>query len=96
MKNKKEITVPLLMWAIFEAVAVTLWRTKDNLFYLINFSYIGTVLAVSLFLFAKKHRNARRFAQLFHLHLPPISIHTSADVRAESHTGIAENYFIPS
>ena len=65
MKNKKEITVPLLMWAIFEAVAVTLWRTKDNLFYFINFSYIGTVLAVSLFLFAKKHRNARRFAQLF-------------------------------
>ena len=65
MKNKKEITVPLLMWAIFEAVAVTLWRTKDNLFYLINFSYIGTVLAVSLFLFARKHRNARRFAQLF-------------------------------
>ena len=33
--------MPVLMLAIFEIVAVTLWMTKDNLFYLFNFSYIG-------------------------------------------------------
>ena len=31
----------LLLFLLFEAVAVTLWLTKDNLFYLLNFSYIG-------------------------------------------------------
>lgn len=28
----------LLLFLLFEAVAVTLWLTKDNLFYLLNFS----------------------------------------------------------
>ena len=31
----------LLLFLLFETVAVTLWLTKDNLFYLLNFSYIG-------------------------------------------------------
>ena len=35
----------LLLFLLFEAVAVTLWLTKDNLFYLLNFSYIGGCLA---------------------------------------------------
>ena len=30
-----------LLFLLFEAVAVTLWLTKGNLFYLLNFSYIG-------------------------------------------------------
>ena len=34
----------LLLFLLFEAVAVTLWLTKDNLFYLLNFSYIGVCL----------------------------------------------------
>lgn len=33
----------LLLFLLFEAVAVTLWLTKDNLFYLLNFSYIQEV-----------------------------------------------------
>ena len=40
MENRKYI-LPVIMLAIFETVAVTLWLTKDNLFYLFNFSYIG-------------------------------------------------------
>ena len=34
---KKYLPSALLL-ALFEAVAVTLWLTKDNLFYLFNFS----------------------------------------------------------
>ena len=33
----------LLLFLLFEAVAVTLWLTKYNLFYLLNFSYIQEV-----------------------------------------------------
>ena len=56
--------VPLGMWAVFEAIAVTLWLTKDNLFYLLNFSYIGTALALGLLLFRRRYRYARRVVQL--------------------------------
>ena len=52
------------MLAIFEAIAVTLWLTKDNLFYLFNFSYIGISIALGLFLLLRKHKHARRVVQL--------------------------------
>ena len=55
---------PILLWLAFEAVAVTLWLTKDNLFYLFNFSYIGTALALSVLLFQRNVPHARRVAQL--------------------------------
>ena len=60
----KKYIFPAVMLAIFEAVAVTLWLTKDNLFYLFNFSYIGISIALSLFLFVQNHPHARRVAQL--------------------------------
>ena len=44
MKSNNELRryVPsMMLFLLFEAVAVTLWLTKDNLFYLLNFSYIG-------------------------------------------------------
>lgn len=53
------------MWLIFEIVAVSLWLTKENLFYLFNFSYIGSSLAIGLYLMQQKHPHARRFVQLF-------------------------------
>ena len=52
------------MLAVFETVAVTLWLTKDNLFYLFNFSYIGISISLGLFLFIRKYRYARRVVQL--------------------------------
>ena len=55
---------PLLFLAVFEAVAVTLWLTKGNLFYLLNFSYIGLAISLGLFLYIRKYRHARRFVQL--------------------------------
>ncbi len=50
--------------AIFETVAVVLWLTKDNLFYLFNFSYIGSSIALGLALFAKNYKHSRRIVQL--------------------------------
>ena len=42
---------PIFMLVVFEAVAITLWLTKHNIFYLFNFSYIGVSISLGLFLF---------------------------------------------
>lgn len=60
----KKYLLPATMLAIFETIAVTLWLTKDNVFYLFNFSYIGISIALGLFLYIKKYRHARRITQL--------------------------------
>lgn len=52
------------MLAIFETVAITLWLTQNNIFYLFNFSYIGISISLGVFLFIKKYKYARRVAQL--------------------------------
>ena len=52
------------MLAIFETVAVTLWLTKNNIFYLFNFSYIGCSIALGMFLYIRKNDHARRIVQL--------------------------------
>ena len=60
----KKYVMPTAMLVLFELVAVTLWQTKDNLFYLFNFSYIGISIALGLFLYVGKYRHARRVTQL--------------------------------
>ncbi len=60
----KKYLPPVMMLAIFETVAVTLWLTKDNLFYLFNFSYIGLSISLGIFLFIRKYKYARRIVQL--------------------------------
>ena len=60
----KKYFLPVFMLSIFETIAITLWLTKDNLFYLFNFSYIGISIATGLFLFIKKYQHARRVTQL--------------------------------
>ena len=52
-------TAPIVMLAVFEAIAVTLWLTKDNIFYLLNFSYIGCSIALGIFLYIKNYKYAR-------------------------------------
>ncbi len=54
---------PLVMWLLFETIAVTLWLTLGNVFYLLNFTYIGTCLALGLFLYMKKLKYARNIVQ---------------------------------
>lgn len=60
----KKYLTPIIMLIIFETVAITLWLTKDNLFYLLNFSYIGCSIALGLTLYIKEYRHARRVTQL--------------------------------
>ena len=54
----------VLLFLLFEAVAVALWIAKDNLFYLLNFSYIGGCLALGTVLFTAGKRYTRHFVQL--------------------------------
>lgn len=61
--NKKYF-FPIGLWIVFEAIAVVLWLTLDNMFYLFNFSYIGTCLAVGMFLYMRKVKRARLAIQL--------------------------------
>lgn len=61
--GKRKLLLPAMMWLIFETIAVALWLTMDNLFYLFNFSYIGTSIAIGLLLFQLRYRHARRVAQ---------------------------------
>ena len=60
----KKYFAPILILAVFETIAITLWLTKKNLFYFINFSYIGCSVALGIFLFIKKYKHARRVVQL--------------------------------
>ncbi len=60
----KKYALSLLTFLLFETVAVVLWLTKDNPFYLFNFSYIGLSIALGLWLLARKCKNARRVVQL--------------------------------
>ena len=62
MKLKRYLP-PLIMWSIFETIAVTLWLVLDNLFYLFNFSYIGTAIAAGLVLYQQKKKYARNVVQ---------------------------------
>lgn len=62
--KKNKYWIPAAFFAVFEIVAVVLWQTKENPFYLFNFSYIGFSISLGLFLFLKKYKHARRMVQL--------------------------------
>lgn len=59
----KKFMLPVTMWLIFEIIAITLWLTMQNIFYLFNFSYIGTSIAIGFLLFQLQYKYARRIAQ---------------------------------
>jgi len=61
--KKKAYMPPLILFGFFEVIAVALWLMKDNLFYLLNFSYIGMSIATGLFLYSQKIKYARRIVQ---------------------------------
>jgi ferredoxin-type protein NapH len=68
-ENKlKELRTPVIMFIAFWAVAIVLWQTKGNIFYLFNFGYIGTAVSVGIGLYVvlprRKKPSGRRFAQL--------------------------------
>ena len=63
MKMKKLLPL-LIILTLFETVAVTLWLTKSNMFYLFNFSYIGLSISLGIYLYMRNYRHARRVVQL--------------------------------
>ncbi len=63
MFMKKTFSAILLLVG-FEAVAIILWLTRQNLFYLFNFSYIGLSIATGVFLLGHNYKHARRVVQL--------------------------------
>ena len=60
---KQKYGVSLLLFLIFEIIAVALTLKSGNIFYLANFSYIGSALAISLALYANGKTYARRLVQ---------------------------------
>ena len=63
MKMKKLLPL-LIILTLFETVAVALWLTKSNIFYLFNFSYIGLSISLGIYLYMRNYRHARRVVQL--------------------------------
>jgi hypothetical protein len=55
---KKQIAFPLVIWLFFMTIAVSLGLTI-HLFYLFNFTYIGTCVAGGIFLKTGKFKHAR-------------------------------------
>lgn len=53
----------IILWLIFEAVAVGLYTSTKNLFYLLNFTYIGTCLALGVGLYSHHVKYARNIVQ---------------------------------
>jgi ferredoxin-type protein NapH len=68
-ENKSnKLRAPIIIFIVFWAIAVVLWQTKGNIFYLLNFGYIGTAVGLGIGLYIllprKKKSSGRRFAQL--------------------------------
>jgi ferredoxin-type protein NapH len=68
-ENKSnKLRAPIIVFIAFWTIAIVLWQTKGNIFYLFNFGYIGTAVGFGLSLYnllpRKKKPLGRRFAQL--------------------------------
>lgn len=64
MNQLRKYIPSILLFALFEVVAIVLWLWKDNVFYLLNFTYIGGCLAFGTALFTAGKPHARHFVQL--------------------------------
>lgn len=66
-KSLNLFTLPVIMLAIFLTIAVALWISTGNVFYLFNFGYIGAALAIGMGVYAalpaRKKPMGRRLAQ---------------------------------
>ena len=61
--SERPFVLPLVFWLVFEAIAVGLWLFSGNVFYLFNFTYIGSCVSLGLLLYARRWKHARRFVQ---------------------------------
>ena len=53
----------IILFLVFETIAVWLWQATGKLFFLLNFSYIGIWVALGLLLFTEGWKYAREFTQ---------------------------------
>lgn len=60
----KKYKISILMWIIFEIVALSLFITTNKIFYYFNFTYIGTCIALGIYMMSHKKKYARNFVQL--------------------------------
>ena len=50
----KENKIVIIMMLIFETVALSLFLSTQNLFYLLNFNYIGICVSIGIYLMSHK------------------------------------------
>jgi polyferredoxin len=64
----KKLKIPIIIFSSFWFVAILLWQTKNNIFYIYNFGYIGTAIGIGLSFYVllprKKKSSGRRLSQL--------------------------------
>ena len=58
------IKAPIIMELIFIVISVLVYITTSNTFFIFNFLYIGTAIAVGLFMMSKNNRYARNMIML--------------------------------
>jgi polyferredoxin len=61
----KKFILPIIMFLIFETIAISFWLLLDNIFYLLNFTYIGFFVSLGILLQIMKYKNSRILIQLF-------------------------------
>ncbi len=65
--KRPDLKIPIILFFVFWSIALLLWLTTRRIFYLFNFGYIGTALAVGLGVYAslpaRKRPLGRRLAQ---------------------------------
>ena len=60
----KENSISVIIWCIFEIVAISLFISTSKIFYLLNFTYIGTCISLGIFMMNHKLKYARNFVQI--------------------------------
>jgi len=59
----KKYRTSIILFLTFETIAIWLWQATGNLFFLLNFSYIGTSIGVGLALIAAGWKYGRELVQ---------------------------------
>lgn len=60
----KENKIVIIMMLIFETVAISLFLSTGNIFYLLNFNYIGICVSIGIYLMSHRVKYSRNFVQL--------------------------------
>ena len=59
----KEYKTAIILFLVFEVIAIVLWHMSGNLFFLLNFSYIGLCIGIGAVLLKAGWKYAREFVQ---------------------------------